>query len=335
MNLPWNLTFEDVAGLVGLDTDARITVVEPSRPFGGYTGEKALLKVEVGNKVSQYVLLKRTQAAWAEREMQAYRALNLAGAPVVTYYGLHVPGDGQAVIAVEYLQYAIDWPISPGLHLAWAAAAAALARSPIPEAAELLHVWFLPEQDTILAGLEEVAGDSDPALRVALAEVNTERVLARARETLASFLAQVDALPRGLTHGECYPMHMGRRTPDGPVVFFDITSAGIRPRFFDVQGLIVDHGEPYEIGDVTPVLERFWKEYDSSIPWDMFRWEVALVEGLVALRSIGTQMRFLRAGQGEAWQNTEEIRRGHFKWLRLSLARAEEVLTAWERGGLG
>lgn len=327
MNLVWNLTSEDVASLLGRDTDTSVTVVEPSRPFGGYTGEKALLKIEPRNKPPYHVLLKRTQLAWAKREVQAYRALTSVGAPVVTCYGLHLLSKNLGMVAVEYLPYAVDWPISPERHLAWAVAIATFARCPIPREMELSHIQFLPECDTILAGLESAVQDSDPELRAALAEVNPRRVLARAEDVLTSFLKEVDALPRGLTHGECYPMHMGQRTPDGPVLFFDVTSTAVRPRFFDVQGLIVDHGEPYEIGDTTLVLQAFRKAYDPSIPWDIFRREVALMEGLVAFRTVGLQMRLLHQRHGEAWQNDREATSGHIKWIRLSLIRADQVLT--------
>lgn len=218
MNLVWNLTDKDIASLLGLDADTSVTVVEPSRPFGGYTGEKALIRIAPRNRSSHYVLLKRTHLAGAQREVQAYRALASVGAPVVACYGLHPLSDDLGVVAVEYLPDAVDWPVSSERHRAWAIAVAAFARCPIPKEVELPHISFLAEHDTILAGLEAAARDSDPVLRAALAEVNPGRVLARAEDVLASFLEDVDALPRGLTHGECYPMHMGRRTLDGPVL---------------------------------------------------------------------------------------------------------------------
>lgn len=332
--LPWGLSFEAVTDLIGLAADTSITIVEPSRPFGGYTGEKALLQVESWDTTPQWVLLKRTRLTWAQREVKVYQALTSADAPVVTCYGLCSLLDDQAVVAVEYLPYAIDWPISPELHIAWAVAAATFARCPLPETVELPQVRFLLDHDAILAGLEAAVQDPDQTLQAALAETQPDRIFALACDTLASFLAEVDALPRGLTHGECYPMHMGRRTLDGLVLFFDVTSAAIRPRFYDVQGLIVDHGEPYEIGDVTPVLRRYWQIYDPSLSWEVFRREVALMEGLVALRTIGLHMHLLHQGRGEAWQNAEEASLGHIKWIRLSLAKAGEVLTMWSRHSL-
>ena len=122
---------------------------------------------------------------------------------------------------------------------------------------------------------------------------------------------------------------MGMKDINGEVLFFDVTSAGIRPRFYDVHGLIVDHGEPYEIGDVTPVLREFFENYSRDLEWKDFQREVALTEGLVALRQIGRHMKLLEQRRGEAWQDENEARLGHIKWLRLSINRAREVLVDW------
>jgi hypothetical protein len=81
---------------------------------------------------------------------------------------------------------------------------------------------------------------------------------------------------------------------------------------------------------VTPVLRRFWEVYESSLPWDVFRREVAMIEGLIALRGIGLDVRLMRRGIGEAWQNAREAHLGHVKWIRLSILKADEVLAEWE-----
>lgn len=93
----------------------------------------------------------------------------------------------------------------------------------------------------------------------------------------------------------------------------------------------MDHGEPYEVGDIRPVLRRFREVYDPDLPWDVFRREVAMIEGLIALQGIGLDTRFMREGLGEAWQNAREAHLGHVKWIRLSILKADQMLAGWER----
>ncbi|MDP6040659.1 MAG: hypothetical protein QGG64_19080 [Candidatus Latescibacteria bacterium] len=326
LNLPWGLTIEGVQKLI--DVDSAISIVEPARPFGGLNGEKALVKVEDGSE--RQVLLKKVEMALAQREVHAYSVLVSVDAPVVVCYGLEALSNDEAVVAIEYLPYAIDWPILPERHLKWAAAVAELARCPMPKVGVLPQIHFLSEYDDILSGIESVVGDSNPDLCSALVDVNSKNVLSLVRDVLADFLAEVDRLPQGLTHGECYPMHMGQRKLDEPLLFFDVPSTGVRPRFFDVQGLVVDHGEPYEIGDTTLVLRRFWEVYYGDVSWDAFVKEVKMMEGLVALRNIGCQWQLWQEARGEAWQNAEEAMVGHFKWIRLGMIKVDEVLTEWE-----
>jgi hypothetical protein len=326
----FDLSTDAIADLVGLGCISALAVEQPALPFGGFTGDKALVRLTAPGGEALRVILKRTSPSWARKEVNAYRALEAAGAPVVTCYGMRVLDDDRAVVAVEYLPVASAWPISSDLHLRWAEALALLAKCRIPTSVTLPQVRYAPEHDTVLSGIDNALMCSDPDLRAALSPIDTFSFRDRVRANLKDFLAAVDALPCGLTHGEAYSMHIGRRTPDGPVLLFDVTSAAIRPRFFDVQALIVDHGEPYEIGDVAPVLQRFWEVYESSLPWDVFRREVAMIEGLIALREIGLQVQLMRRGLGEAWQNEREAHLGHVKWIRLSILKAEQALAEWE-----
>ncbi|GEM_PF-2127928 len=326
----FDLSMDAISDLVGLERVSSLSVEQPALPFGGFTGDKALVCLTAPDGTVCKVILKRTSLSWARKEVNAYRALEAAGAPVVTCYSMRVLGDDCAVVVIEYLPVASAWPISPDTHLRWAEALALLAKCRAPASAVLPEVRYTPEHDTILAGIDDALTYSDPDLRAALSSIETACFRDRVRANLKGFLAAVDALPRGLTHGEAYSMHIGRRTPDGPVLLFDVTSAAIRPRFFDVQALIVDHGEPYEIGDVTPVLQRFWEVYESSLPWDVFRREVAMIEGLIALRGIGLQVQLMRRGLGEAWQNEREAHLGHVKWVRLHILKAEQALAEWE-----
>ncbi|OGG50906.1 MAG: hypothetical protein A3F84_00095 [Candidatus Handelsmanbacteria bacterium RIFCSPLOWO2_12_FULL_64_10] len=331
----FGLSNDTIAALVGLERANGLTVEQPALPFGGFTGDKALVRLTAPDGTVCKVILKRTSLSWANKEVNAYRALKAAGAPVVACYGMHVLDDDRAVVAVEYLPVASAWPILPDTHLRWSEALALLAKCRIPASVTLPEIHYTPERDAILSGIEEALAFSDPELQVALSPLDTIRFRDRVRAVLKGFLAAVDALPRGLTHGEAYSMHVGRRTPDGPVLLFDVTSAAIRPRFFDVEALIVDHGEPYEIGDVTPVLRRFREVYESNLSWDVFRCEVAMIEGLIALRGIGQQAQLMRRGIEEAWQNEREAHLGHVKWIRLSILKADEALAEWERSVAG
>ena len=332
--LPWDLSKKTIRELLGLNSDVSISTTKPPRPFGGYNGEKALIRIESQDDVSSQTILKKVPLDQAQREVQAYQVLTSIGAPVVICYGLRILSDDQAVFAVEYLPYAIDWPISAKLHLDWATATAKFARSPIPKDIELPQIQFFSAHDKILNGIEVAIEDPNPELQTTLKSVNHNRVLSIARDSLPDFLSEIDALPQGLTHGECYPMHMGRRTPEDSVLFFDVATTGMRPRFFDVHGLIVDHGEPYEIDDITQVLAQFWKIYNQDISWDSFRWEVRRIEGLIALQNIGIHLNLLHQSRGEAWQNAEEAAQGHIKWIHLSFRKADEVLTEWETQSL-
>ena len=211
-----------------------------------------------------------------------------------------------------------------------ATAMAKLARSSFSEDMDLPQIQCLTDHDEILKGIEAAVEYANAELQTTLKNVNCNKVLSIARHSLPDFLAEIDGLPQGLTHGECYPTHMGRRTPEGPILFFDVATAGIRPRFFDVQGLIVDHGEPYEIDDINRVLKQFWDTYDQDVSYDPFCWEVKRIEGFIALRNIGVQLDFLHRSIGEAWQDAETAAQGHIKWIYLSFKKADEVLTEWE-----
>ena len=329
-SLPWDLSQKAIRLLLGLNSDVSISTIKPPRPFGGYNGEKALIRIESQEDISSEIILKKVPLDQAQREVKSYQVVTSICAPVVTGYGLRILSDDQAVFAVEYLPYAIDWPISAKLHLDWATATAKFARSPIPQNIELPQIQFLSAHDKIFNGIEAAIEDPNLELQTALKSVNHNRVFSIVRNSLPEFLSKIDALPQGLTHGECYPMHMGRWTPEDAILFFDVVTTGMRPRFFDVQGLIVDHGEAYEIDDINQVLKQFWKIYNQDISWDYFRREVKRIEGLIALRDIGIHLAFLQQSRGEAWQNTEEAAQGQIKWIHLSFKKADEVLTEWE-----
>lgn len=328
--LPWELSEATIKEIVGVHSSASISIVKPPRPFGGYNGEKALVRVGSHKGVSREVFLKKVPIDQAQREMHAYKVLDGIDAPVVTCYGMHVLPDDEAVLFVEYLPHTVDWPIPEKLHLDWATALAKLARCSFSKDMDLPQFQFFIGHDKILDGVEKAIAYPNPELKARLQSVNLNNVLSIVRDSLQDFLAEIDGLPQGLTHGECYSAHIGRRKSEDPVLFFDVATAGIRPRFFDLQGLIVDHGEPYEIDDINRVLRQFWDTYGQDVSYDAFFWEVKRIEGLIALRNIGVQLDFLHRSIGEAWQDGEAARRGHLKWIYLSFKKADEVLTEWE-----
>jgi hypothetical protein len=321
-NLPWEITESTLRELIDIPYGAKLQVLEPDRAFGGFTGEKRLLQIGA----DECIFIKKTTIEFADREAEVYRALSSVGAPVIRFYNAIHLSTEEALIAVEYLPYAVSWPITTDLHLAWAEAVALLASCPVPVEPRLPTLTYRGEYEEIIQGIDAVLSRPDLVPPSEISDVFPTETAELAHSRLEGFLEYVDTLPKGLTHGECFPMHMGRRKPDGEVLLFDVTSAGVRPRFYDVQGFVVDHGEPYEIADTDIVLRRFLEVYDQSLSWNQFRDEVRTIEGLLALKQIAPHMRMLESGRGEAWQNDDEARIGHLKWIRLSFRKIREVL---------
>jgi len=173
-----------------------------------------------------------------------YEHLTRNNAPIPKTYGTLKTDDGCELMFTEYLEPILTWDDwnSPETHPEFLSAIAQInAITPSDEYRALLsnekHDW-MPRVlqwglETIESACERV---SDGACGKDAAQWCAEhhRELSELKDYARSVIDQWKLLPRGLCHREAEGYHAGRRRSNGKLLYFDLSTVGIGPRFGDV-----------------------------------------------------------------------------------------------------
>ena len=234
------------------------------------------------------ILLKKVERKYAH-EAEVYQTLQALKAPIATFYGHCDLADDRRTMAVEYLPVTVEWPIPPDYHLAWVEAAAELASLPVTATGVLQRKKWAPRRQEFIDDVEYALSIDEAPLQEAYRQSDLLDLPDLCRQLLPQVLAQADDLPLAFCHGDAHSPHTGRRDSQGTVLFFDLTTGSIGPRFMDLISAIIDHGEPYEI-EVEQLKRRFLEKYkqctQQDLSWTDFRAEVQLCRALVALEDM-------------------------------------------------
>jgi hypothetical protein len=296
--------------------------------FGGLAGEKNLVQVETAELGILRILLKRVERKYAH-EAEVYQTLQALKAPIATFYGHCDLANDRRTMAVEYLPVTVEWPIPPDYHLAWVEAAAELAGLPVAATGVLHKKKWAPRLQEFVADVEYALSIDEAPLQEAYRQSDLLDLPDLCRQLLPQVLARADALPLAFCHGDAHSPHTGRRDPQGAVLFFDLTTGSIGPRFLDLVSAIIDHGEPYEI-EVEQFERRFLEKYkqgaQQDLSWTDFRAEVQLCRALVALEDMRVGVDWIAS-----WLRQTERERGPVgndprKWPLLHLQALRQYL---------
>ena len=307
-----------------------LMVEKETADLGGWNGEKALVRVDTTHRDVgiHRVILKQVTADFSH-EADLYVTLNEMGAPVAQMYGYRDHGSGCRTMVLEYLPISIDWPIPPDYHLSWADSAARMAALPLTGERRLRKIAWLPGLERYLADIGNAVSIGDELLQSALRDYGLTAAPELCRKHLPDLLEKADRLPCALNHGEPYSPHTGQRQTGEEVLFFDIGSAAIGPRFMDLIAAIIDHGEPYEI-PVEQVARRYLETYNletgSDLSWKAFWPEVETCRALVAVQRLRVTTDWVIRALSAEDENKSEIWDGSRMCDHPAFAGASEIL---------
>ena len=130
-----------------------------------------------------------------------------------------------------------------------------------------------------------------------------------------------EALPRGLTHGEAEVYHAGRRRRDGALVYFDIATTTMRPRFADASGWL--HNLPDGVA---------YSDFARAYLDDYARWGGARV----SVEQFLTELTISRSARCPwwFWVLYNEWRRNPSEEARQWVVESFRQMQGWRRQGL-
>ena len=241
VDLPFGLTWPDLApALPGRTGEPSLT---RRYELQGLYDQTASTPVTVhhpaaGGIETVDLFVKRTTAS----EARWYRLLTARGVPLPQLHA-QVERDGAVVIVLEFLptigvQFEAAHDVADLLQLI-ARLNAVVLEAPVPDAPQgIADATFTEMVQEALNELARMASFADLGI-----EPGT---------WLGAYLQTKDRcaeLPTALTHGELSFQQVGRRS-DGTLVVFDLATVAVRPRFFDIAGILTT------LAERTGVAER-------------------------------------------------------------------------------
>jgi hypothetical protein len=226
-----------------LRVSARMIAAEPGSDEHGGCGEKRVatfVGIDAdGRERSEWVFVKLADPGC--EESLHFEEMSRHAVPVARFYGALIHDDGREAVFTELLDPVLTWDDwnDDETHVEFVEAIARLnAIRPSPSYIRALtrdHV-----RRDMSAGVSSLSEVWERAL---VGRFGTEISVEIAghpggpedlRQFLHATLARYDLLPKGLCHREAEGYHAGRRRTTGKLVFFDVETMGIEPRFYDV-----------------------------------------------------------------------------------------------------